>query len=165
MSVASRAPTESPGRCGSLRLGLIVLAALMPLAASGDDAPKRVVLVTIDTLRADHVAPYGNLLETPAFARLAREGVAVDRAVTSVPTTGPALASLLTGVYPWNHGVLSNAVSLDEGTRTLPRLLGEHGVETAAFVATYVLHPRFGFDQGFDHYAFVATTPFRWNGC
>lgn len=162
MSGAWRAPAASPA---SLCLGLIaVAAALMPLAASGAAAPKRVVLVTIDTLRADHVAPYGNLLATPAFARMAREGVVVERAVTSLPTTGPALASLLTGVYPWHHGVLTNAVTLEEGTRTLPRLLGEHGVETAAFVATYVLHPRFGFDQGFDHYALVATTPLRWNG-
>ena len=66
-SERSGAPHGCVARC--LCLGLVaVLSALMPLAASSAAAPKRVVLVTIDTLRADHVAPYGDLLQTPAFA-------------------------------------------------------------------------------------------------
>jgi arylsulfatase A-like enzyme len=152
-----------PRSCCSRGLRLFAALALA-LGCSDAVAPRHVVLVTIDTLRADHVAPYGDILATPAFARLAEEGVVVERAVTSIPTTGPALASLLTGSYPWHHGVLNNAVALDEDTPTLPRLLREHGVETAGFVSTYVLHPRFGFDQGFDHYAFIATEPMKWSG-
>jgi arylsulfatase A-like enzyme len=120
------------------------------------------VLITVDTLRADHVAAYGGPVATPALDRLAAEGVLVERAFTPTPTTGPAHASLFSGWYPWRHGVLDNAVVFAPEQATLAERLQGEGLETAAFVSSYILHPRFGFDRGFDRYEFVATEGLVW---
>ena len=81
--------------------------------------PDGFLLITIDTLRADFVGVYGAPAGTPELDRLAAEGIWVETAFTPTPSTGPAHASLMTGLYPWRHGVLDNAVPLPEKLPTL----------------------------------------------
>jgi arylsulfatase A-like enzyme/Tfp pilus assembly protein PilF len=108
-----------------------------------------VLLITIDTLRRDHLAPYGAPFETPAASRLAREGVLFERAVAHVPLTLPSHSSIFTGLYPFHHGVRDNAgFALGKDVRTLAQRLQERGYETAAVVASYVLAARWGLAKG-----------------
>ena len=123
-----------------------------------------VLLITIDTLRADHVGAYGGPVPTPALDHLASQGVLVESAYTPTPSTGPAHASLLTGLHVWNHGTLKNAVPLDPRIPTLADLLSARGLDTAAFVSSYILDRRFGFHQGFATYIFEPSQPYHWRG-
>jgi choline-sulfatase len=108
-----------------------------------------IVLITIDTLRADYV----NARRTPALATLARESIVFDHAVTVAPLTLPAHASLLTGAYPTRHGVHDNNVSsLPDSVPTFPLALQRRGYATAAFVSAVVLDHRYGLNRGFDVY-------------
>jgi arylsulfatase A-like enzyme len=131
---------------------------------SSPGAVDSVLLITIDTLRADHVGAYGGPVPTPALDHLASQGVLVESAYTPTPSTGPAHASLLTGLHVWNHGALKNAVSLDPRIPTLADLLSDRGLDTAAFVSSYILHRRFGFHQGFATYTFEPSQPYHWRG-
>lgn len=110
------------------------------------------VLLTIDTLRADHVGAYGARgAETPTLDRLASQGVRFEQVQTAVPLTGPAHATILTGQYPPTHGVRGNVVfDLGARTPTLASMLKAHGYRTAAFVGAYPVAAAFGFGQGFD---------------
>jgi choline-sulfatase len=108
-----------------------------------------VVLVTIDTLRADRVGP----ALTPSIEALARRGTRFANARSNAPLTLPAHVSLMTGLLPPRHGVRLNGVErLREETPTLGRVLQSAGYRTGAFVGAYVLDSRFGLDQGFDVY-------------
>jgi arylsulfatase A-like enzyme/tetratricopeptide (TPR) repeat protein len=112
-----------------------------------------VLLVSIDTLRADHLGCYGARAKTPTIDGLAADGVLFERAVSHVPVTLPSHASLLTGIYPIAHGIRDNgAFRLASTHRTLASLLRERGYRTGAFVASFPLDSRFGLDQGFDVY-------------
>jgi arylsulfatase A-like enzyme/Tfp pilus assembly protein PilF len=110
------------------------------------------LLVTIDTLRADHVGAYGATTgATPALDALAAAGVRFDQVQTAVPLTGPSHATILTGMYPPTHGVRGNVVfSLESKYPTLATLLKGQGYQTAAFVGAYPVAAAFGFNQGFD---------------
>src|SRR5437867_8549363 len=110
------------------------------------------LLVTIDTLRADHVGAYGATTgATPALDALAAAGVRFDQVQTAVPLTGPSHATILTGMYPPAHGVRGNVVfSLESKYPTLATLLKGQGYQTAAFVGAYPVAAAFGFGQGFD---------------
>jgi arylsulfatase A-like enzyme len=121
---------------------------------SGTSAPRLVVLIVIDTLRADRLGCYGALtVETPALDALSREGVLYENAVTSVPLTLPSVATLLTGVYPLQHGIRDNGpFALDEAWTTLAERFREAGCATAAFVSADVLSRDHGLAQGFDLY-------------
>jgi arylsulfatase A-like enzyme len=136
--------------------------ALPGAAREGATGVHGIVLVTIDTLRADHVGAYGAPFATPTLDRLAEEGVLVEQAVTPTPSTGPAHASLMTGLHPWNHGTLRNAVPLDPRIPTLADRLRQRGYATAAVVSSYILSRRFGFHQGFDHFEFDPNQEFQW---
>jgi len=127
-------------------------------------APDSLVLVTIDTLRMDHLGIHGGPTPTPHLDALARDGVVLMSAVTPTPSTAPAHASLFTGLHPWRHGVLDNAVRLDTAEPTLAEILGGPKRATAAFVASYILHPRFGLGRGFAQYRFEASEPYTWRG-
>jgi arylsulfatase A-like enzyme/tetratricopeptide (TPR) repeat protein len=113
-----------------------------------------IVVITLDTTRADHLEPYGATdVETPALSGLADHGIVFEHAVATAPETGPAHASLLTGLYPRRHGVRSNLTHhLPEEIPTLAEWLSAAGYRTAAFVSAAVLEGRFGFDQGFEVY-------------
>ena len=112
-----------------------------------------IVVVTIDTLRRDHVAPYGATFETSAATRLAREGILFERAVSQVPLTLPSHSSLFTGLYPPHHGVHDNGgFFLGKDATTLAERLFANGYKTAGFVSSYVLHSRWGIAQGHETY-------------
>jgi arylsulfatase A-like enzyme/predicted Zn-dependent protease len=112
-----------------------------------------VVLISIDTLRRDHLAPYGAPFETVAASRLAREGVLFEHAVSQVPLTLPSHASLFTGLYPPHHAVRDNGgFVLGPGATTLAERFRQAGYRTAAFVSSYILHSRWGIAQGHESY-------------
>ena len=124
--------------------------------AVGDLAPEswNVVLITIDTLRADRLGSYGySGIETPHLDRLANEGVLFENAVTTVPFTLPAHSSIMTGAYPPVHGVRENVgYALDERLPTLAEDMAATGRRTGGFVSAFVLDGRWGIDRGFDRY-------------
>lgn len=113
-----------------------------------------VLLVTIDTLRADYVGAYGRAqAETPTLDALAAEGVLFEQAMATAPITLPSHTSILTGLYPPRHGVRHNAVHvLREELRTIAEVFHDAGYATGAFVAAEVLSKDFGLSQGFDEY-------------
>jgi arylsulfatase A-like enzyme/Tfp pilus assembly protein PilF len=110
------------------------------------------LLITIDTLRADHVGVYGAATgATPTLDALAADGVRFDQVQTAAPLTGPSHATILTGLYPPMHGVRNNVVfSLGKEDVTLATRLKQRGYATAAFVGAYPVAAAFGFGQGFD---------------
>src|SRR6185436_19705569 len=113
-----------------------------------------VLLVTIDTLRADHVGSYGYPdASTPTIDGLARRGIRFETAVAHAPLTGPSHASILTGQTPLGHGFRNNSgyVLTPEG-RTAAQDFRQAGYRTAAFVSGFPLDRRFCFDRGFDTY-------------
>jgi arylsulfatase A-like enzyme len=114
-----------------------------------------VVLISFDTLRADHVGAYGyDRPTTPNIDALAADGVLFSSAISQSAWTRPAHASMLTGLYPSEHGVIamSRALALDGEFRTLPSLLAERGYATAAFTGGGNMSSHFGFSAGFDVY-------------
>jgi choline-sulfatase len=116
--------------------------------------PTNLVIVTLDTTRADRLSAYGfQSVSMPALDRLAREGVVFRQAMTVTPLTLPAHCSLLTGLYPPHHGVRDNAdPPLDPAHLTLAEFLHGRGLRTAAFVAARVLASDRGLARGFDVY-------------
>ena len=122
--------------------------------ATNDSRTPDLVLITIDTLRADHLSVNGaQNVATPNLDRLARAGVNFSRARSPVPLTLPSHASILTGHYPPTHGIRDNASSrLAESQLTLSEVLRSKGYETAAFLGSFVLDRRFGLNQGFEVY-------------
>lgn len=115
---------------------------------------RNVLLITIDTLRADRVGSYGSPAGlTPALDRLAREGLRFETVYSAVPLTLPSHASLFTAEYPTAHGVRDNGSFRLDGSRpTLATALKGGGYQTAAFVGAFVLDARFGLNRGFDLY-------------
>ena len=110
------------------------------------------LLVTIDTLRADHVGAYGSTRGlTPTLDRLAREGWRFEVARAHVPMTLPSHATIMSGLYPPANGVRDNgAFRFDRTSPRWPSTLGAAGYRTAAFVGSFVLDARFGLNAGFD---------------
>ena len=114
---------------------------------------QNVLLVTIDTLRADALGAYGGPAATPALDRLAEEGVRFDFAHAHAVVTLPSHASLLSGRYPFQHGIRDNlGYRFPAGMQTAATLLKGAGYATAAFVSAFPLHSRFGLNAGFDIY-------------
>jgi choline-sulfatase len=113
-----------------------------------------VVIVTLDTTRADRLSPYGFMdASMPTLERLAREGVVFDQATSVAPLTLPAHVSLFTGLFPPSHGVRDNAdPPLTAAHTTLADVLSEHGFRTGAFVGASVLEADRGLAQGFGIY-------------
>ena len=111
-----------------------------------------VVLVTIDTLRADRVGAYGSKRGlTPALDALAGKGVVVEDAVVQIPQTRPSHASILTGLLPFQHGIRDNASPpLGRDIPTLASTLKAAGYATAAFIGAYPVSRASGLDRGFD---------------
>src|SRR5437016_12883201 len=124
-----------------------------PAVAPSDTAPN-VVVITIDTLRADHLGCYGyKQTRTPNIDSLAADGIRFERAYTSVPVTLPSHAVIFTGTYPIYSGIHDfSANKLNPAQPTLASVLKEHGYVTGAVVASAVLDSRFGLNRGFDFY-------------
>ena len=115
-----------------------------------------VFLITIDTLRADHVHCYGyENIQTPALDELAKDGIRFSQAFTPSPITNTSHTSILTGLLPSSHGVTDFAVPLAPSHPTLAELLKEKGYHTAAFIGAVILDSKTlapGLDRGFDFY-------------
>ncbi len=139
--------------CALLAAGSLALGALPSCVPP--PAQRDVLLVTIDTLRADHVSAYGrpDAPATPAIDALAAQAVLFEQAVAPAPLTLPSHASLLTGQWPFRHGARDNGgFRLPAAAVSLAEVLRARGYSTAAFVGSFVLDSRFGLDQGFEHY-------------
>jgi choline-sulfatase len=109
-------------------------------AAAETTPPPDVFLVTIDTLRADHIHCYGDeQIQTPALDSLAKDGIRFELAFTPSPITNTSHASILTGLLPSAHGVTDFAVPLTPDHRTWAELLKPQGYHTAAFVGAVIL--------------------------
>jgi len=141
-----------------LRSAILAAALLAAACGGGTTGPPAahprpsILLVTLDTTRADAIGPEARGVTTPAFDALAARGRRYRRAWATVPETLPAHASLLTGLYPAGHGVHENARPLAEVHPLLAERLRGAGYATAAFVSAFVLDRRFGLARGFDQY-------------
>lgn len=122
--------------------------------AGEEQAPRpNVLLVTIDTLRADRCSVYGyEHRTTPHLEELAAGGVLVEEAYAPMATTAPSHAAILTGRFPLQLGLLQNGAELRAEELTLAERLSGLGYRTAAFVSAFPVHSKFGFDQGFESY-------------
>jgi len=162
-SICRRSTARRAQRAGAIPLGLVcgivAFAGVAcsrgepPAAARVDRRPSSILLVTIDTLRADHVHAYGYPRETtPHLDALARDGVLFETAYAPSSATGPSHATLFTARQPVAHGVVHNGIPLDASIPTIASLLAAQGYRTAAFVSSYPVARAFGFAQGFGHY-------------
>jgi arylsulfatase A-like enzyme/tetratricopeptide (TPR) repeat protein len=113
-----------------------------------------VLLITLDTTRADHLACYGYAgVSTPTLDAIAGRGVLFEQAATTTPLTLPAHTTIMTGMLPTYHGVRVNGnTALGDDQTTLAEVLAARGYETGAFIAAFVLDGRWGLKQGFGHY-------------
>ena len=124
-----------------------------PPETTSETGARSVLLITIDTLRADRLGVYGDpSARTPVIDALAARGARFSNAFATAPITLTSHASLLTGRYPPGHGARHNGMRIDEGTPTLAETLKQAGFSTAAFVGAFPLDRRFGLDKGFDVY-------------
>src|SRR5579864_4339044 len=123
-------------------------------AAGARASSPNILLITIDTLRADHLGCYGaQSARTPAIDQLAKDGMVLDNAVAQVPLTWPSHAAILTGTYPFQNGVQDfTSPPLDPSFQTLAQALKRHGYHTGAVVSSFVLDRSFGLARGFDFY-------------
>ncbi len=135
-------------------LALLLTLPLVWGCSRGEAGKPNLLLVTVDTVRADHLGCYGDRdAVTPTFDRLAAEGIRFESASSSVPLTLPSHATLLSGLLPPHHGLRNNgAGALPAGTATLATLLSGAGYRTGGFVGAFVLDRRFGLGQGFEVY-------------
>ena len=157
---------RQPNRWGSsaLRIGgwvglsLAVAAALAAVVQRlGTRTPggrPNVLLITIDTLRADRLGCYGAATRTPNVDRLAREGTLFENAACPVPATRPSHLSIFTSRYPREIGVVDNALAMPSGLVTLPEVFKSNGYRTAGFVGVSLLNPQSGAARGFDTFDF-----------
>jgi arylsulfatase A-like enzyme len=134
---------------------LLLAAAALGAACTSRTPPRNVVLITLDTMRADRLPAYGfDAVATPALDRLAAEGAVFERAFAAVPLTLPSHATLFTGLYPPRLSVYDNAgAPLGAEAETLAEVLASRGLATAAFVSSAVIAPGRGLEQGFDTYS------------
>lgn len=136
----------------AIAIGL--LAWFMPSSVAPLESPEypNVILITVDTLRADHLSCYGYPRDTsPSIDQLAEDSLVLDNAVTPSPSTGPSVASMMTSSYPYQHGVVHNFYQLHDQNLTVAETLQQNSYVTAAFVSNYVLVGDLSnLHQGFD---------------
>lgn len=140
--------------------GILLVGFLLWRGAARDHAvtlipsdDQNVLIITIDTLRGDALGSYGGRAATPHLDRLAAEGIRFTFAHAHAVVTLPSHASIMTGRYPYEHGVRDNAgFRLQDSAATLAELAKQHGFATGAFVGAFPLDRQFGLTQGFDTY-------------
>lgn len=117
-------------------------------------AHPNVILITIDTVRADHVGCYGaKNVETPTLDSLAHDGIVFERAISQVPLTWPSHTVILTGTYPFQNGVQDfTGTPLEPRFRSVAQAFKDHGYRTGAVVSSFVLDRSWGLARGFDFY-------------
>jgi len=122
-----------------------------PVPPGPADGPPDIVLISVDTLRADHVGAYGYARDTTPFLdRLAASGARFDHARSPSPWTLPSHTTMLTGLNPFTHLVVDDDVKVDLSVPVLPEVLKRAGYATGGFVSTLYVSRRFGFERGFD---------------
>ena len=139
---------------------ILALAFLGAQAVVAQDSPAArssrpsVLLVTLDTVRADHLGCYGySKIETPNLDHLAADSIRFSNAYAQVPITLPSHAVILTGTYPMSSGVRDfTSAGLASGVPTLAERLRRNGYRTAAFVSSFVLNSMWGLSRGFEVY-------------
>src|SRR5690348_15558826 len=141
-------------RGGACRLLILVLASTAASVATtaGPSKPRpNVILITIDTVRADHVGCYGaKNVQTPTLDSLARDGIVFERAISQVPLTWPSHTVILTGTYPFQNGVQDfTGTPLDPRFRSVAQAFKDHGYRTGAVVSAFVLDRSWGLARGF----------------
>lgn len=125
----------------------------IPALHGESEASTPVIVVSVDTLRADHLSCYGyDRLRTPNIDAFARGGTLFTDVNSQVPLTLPSHVSLFTSTFPFSNGVQENVDKLGPGLITLATILKAQGYSTAAFIGGFALDRQFGLDQGFDHY-------------
>lgn len=141
--VLRREPVPASPQAGLRRL----------LQKSGRERPN-IVLITLDTTRADHLPLYGyDRVRTPRLLQLARRGLVFEQCVTASPFTLPSHCSIMTGLYPTYHGVRINGnTALAEKQETMAEVLARRGYDCGAFIGAFVLDGRWGLKQGFSRY-------------
>ncbi len=144
---------------GVVGLGVGLAARLPPAGSSGrvvgEGSGPSIVLITLDTFRADHVGAIGGwrrVVHTPHLDALAAEGTLYVDGVADAPLTGPSHAAMLSGLPPWELGVVRNGDRAQSDTPWVAERLAEAGYRTGAFVSSRVLDPSVGLDGGFAHY-------------
>jgi arylsulfatase A-like enzyme len=174
-------PADTPltvGYDGSVSRGMLIafgLAALLagsllgqacsPAPSPSTGAPRidRVILVSIDSLRPDHLGAYGYAPATSPFIdELARDGLVFTRAYSTTSWTLPAHVALLTGLDDYAHGVTDAGFRLSESVPTIAEELGRAGIRSSGFFSGPFLHPSFGLARGFDEY--IDCTSYAWQG-
>jgi arylsulfatase A-like enzyme/Tfp pilus assembly protein PilF len=145
------------GRTIVLLLSLVLLTACRSDSRPEPSAPSAgprpwILLVTLDTTRADAIGPDAKGTDTPAFNALAARGRRFAQAYATAPETLPSHASMMTGLYPAGHGIHENARFLAATHAVAAERLQQAGYRTAAFVSSFVLARRFGLARGFDVY-------------
>ncbi len=142
-------------------LSVAAVCAVLARGSSRTEGPS-VLWILVDTARQDHVAPYGEIVETPAIRKLASEGVLFRDAITVVPKTPASVASFFTGRYPTRHRVRSLYDRLPDEESTAAELFREAGFDTAAFVNNGWIARGRGFEQGFERFTgyFEAHRPY-----
>jgi arylsulfatase A-like enzyme/Flp pilus assembly protein TadD len=142
--------------CGLCVLGgffFVVMAACSTQMPASKPSARNLVLITIDTLRADHVGAYGwTRARTSTLDAIAKNGALFEHAYAAAPITLPSHATLLTGRYPPGHGARDNGLRISPDVPTLATELRAKGFATAAFVAAFPLDHQFGLNRGFDVY-------------
>jgi len=135
----------------SISLFVLTAAVWAAHALTRPAEPPSVVLIVVDSLRADHLGLYGYDRPTsPNIDSLGRRGAVFHRAYTAETLSGPAIASVMTSLYPVTHGVIYNGYQLHEDAQTLADLLRTRGFRTAAFVSDELVGDSVGFHRGFD---------------
>jgi arylsulfatase A-like enzyme len=137
-----------------IRLALSVLVAIAGCRGEPPPPAESLVLVTIDTLRADRLGVYGSDVGTPNMDRIAREGAFAENAFVQVPLTRPSHLSLFTGRYPFEHGVRQNvSPRFEVDMPLLAEILRQNGFRTAGFVSSLVVSSESGLDRGFETFS------------
>jgi len=158
---------------GRRRAAFVALACLAALALSpgsesapaGEETQPNILILTVDTLRADRLSGQGYERATsPQLDRLMGRGVQFSSARTVEPLTAPSLASMLTALYPHEHGASRNGLRMRSGLPSMPKALQAFGYRTAAFVGNWTLRDKLsGLAEHFEHYEPVLTRK-RWLG-
>ncbi len=145
----------APDRRSIVARGLLALPLLAACSSDRGGAEPRsgpnVLMIVVDTLRADHLGCYGYERATsPAIDALAARGTRFDRAYTAAPWTMPSVASMLSGLHPTSHGATHYKLGLPAEVPLLPEILRERGYRTGAVISGFLIGGRFGFDRGWD---------------
>jgi len=127
---------------------------LFSIMTSTDKSLKpNLVLITVDTLRADHLSVYGYFRDTtPHLSEMAKDGFVFEQAYTPTTNTAPSHATIMTGLYPFQHGLIDNGLKLPDKITTLAELLKQDDYSTAAYVGYWVFEKESNMQQGFDEY-------------